>query len=214
MIKLRCIRSILLPAVLYCATIGLAGNIDPANKYAYSENAGWLNFAPAEGPGVTVSDGEIAGFVWAENIGWINLDPNDSNADSGVKNDGTGLLTGFAWGENVGWINFNPNVPGDANHYGVTIDSSGDFSGWAWGENVGWIHFQSTGPVEYKVKTSWLTSCIVGCDDLKKFCDLWLKSGPGLNADFDDDGSVDFADYSYFAEQWLGPCPAGWPLKE
>lgn len=208
------IRQIVLSILFFCrATIGLAGNVDPSDKYAYSKNTGWLNFEPEEGPGVTVADGKVSGRVWAENIGWINLDPED-DLNSGVKNDGTGLLTGFAWGENVGWINFNPNVPNDANHYGVTIDRDGNFSGWAWGENIGWIHFQSASPVEYKVATTWIISCVVGCDDLKKFCALWLGSGDDLKADFDGDSDVDFADYCYFAEQWLGPCPAGWPLKE
>ena len=110
-----------------------AENIDPYqdnSQYAYSENAGWLNFEPnAAGPnvGVAVSSSKLTGFIWAENIGWINLSPASYG---GVFNDGAGNLSGYAWGENVGWINFSPS------YGGVTIDIDGNFDGWAWGENI------------------------------------------------------------------------------
>jgi hypothetical protein len=121
----------------------LAGNIDPANKSAYGENVGWINFAPSEGSGVTVAGTAVTGYAWGENIGWINLSP----ADVGVLNDWQGNLSGYAWGENVGWINFNP--PGG----GVKIDpATGAFSGMAWGENIGWINFAPNG---LPVKTAW-----------------------------------------------------------
>jgi hypothetical protein len=68
-----------------------------------------------------VSFSKLTGYIWGENIGWINLDPNDDDPQTGVSNDGTGLLSGYALGENIGWINFNPTVFGDPNHYGVTI---------------------------------------------------------------------------------------------
>jgi len=187
-----------------------AENIDPyddGSQYAYGENVGWLNFEPSQGPGVTVSDDKLTGYVWAENIGWINLDPKFG----GVTNDGTGLLSGYGWGENVGWINFDPKVAGDANHYGVTIDHEGNFDGWAWGENIGWIHFDSA--KSYNVETSWITSCVIDFDDLGRFCDLWLQTGPQLKADFDGSNDVDFKDYCTIAELWLKLCPAGWPLK-
>ena len=203
----------LLTILTFCAPFAYAENIDPyddGSQYAYGENVGWLNFEPNQGPGVTVSDANITGYVWAENIGWINLDPNFG----GVTNDGTGLLSGYGWGENVGWISFNPKVPGDPNHYGVTIDHEGNFAGWAWGENIGWIHLASTTPYPYKVQTSWITSCVVDFDDLARFCDIWLQTGPGLKADFDGSYDVEFKDYCTVAELWLKLCPAGWPLKD
>jgi hypothetical protein len=195
----------------------LAENIDPnddGSQYAYGENIGWVNFEyqlpdDIQTGGATVTDNNLTGFVWAANIGWINLNPNFG----GVTNDGTGLLSGYAWSENTGWINFNPKVPGDPNHYGVTIDHDGNFDGWAWGENIGWIHFRSSTPIAYKVQTSWVTSCVVDFDDLARFCDLWLKTGLGLNADFDSSNDVNFKDYSTIADLWLQPCPPGWPLK-
>jgi hypothetical protein len=51
------VRSVLLPAALVLALFGLvrvatgdssepAGNISPVDKWAWSTNAGWINFAP------------------------------------------------------------------------------------------------------------------------------------------------------------------------
>jgi hypothetical protein len=184
-------------------SVAFAENIDPYeddSQYAYGENVGWLNFEPnVAGPnvGATVSDSNLTGFIWAENIGWINLSPASYG---GVLNDGSGNLSGFAWGENVGWLNFDPNVPGDPNHYGVTIDIFGNFSGWAWGENIGWINFQAQG------------TSIVDWYVLANFVAQWLQVGIGLEADLYEDGNVDGVDYSILASYWLDPCPPDWQL--
>lgn len=114
-----------------------AGNIDNGGqgaKFAYGENVGWINLAPASGPGVTVESNSLSGYGWGENVGWINFSP----PDGGVINDGSGNLTGWAWGENIGWINFSPTGGG------VKINpATGSFSGYAWGENVGWVNFDT-----------------------------------------------------------------------
>lgn len=141
------------------------GNISTIDKYAWSENAGWLNFRPTEG-GVTIYPDHLEGYAWAENVGWVKLgaasgggDPYYANTNAsnwGVNHDGVGHLSGYAWGENIGWINFHPT------HSQVTIDlNTGDFEGYAWSENVGWIHFKEP-PVDpvYKVATA-------GADDVE-----------------------------------------------
>ena len=186
-------------------------NIDPSDQdmqYAWSENAGWLNFEPSQGPGVHVSGEKLVGWVWAENTGWISLSCQNTNScgdvDYGVVNDGSGGLSGFAWGENVGWNNFGPVVPGDPADYGVRIGREGDFSGWAWGQNIGWIHF---GLSDYYV-----VACKVTIEDLASFCDQWLDSGD-IPANLDSTGLVDFYDFSFLAEAWWDFCPDGWQLK-
>ena len=123
------------------------GNIDATEKYAWSENAGWVNLRPTHG-GVTVHDTHLSGYAWAENIGWIKLGSdsggpygNSDATDWGVNMDGSGKLSGYAWSEVAGWINFNPT------HSQVTVDLiTGSFSGYAWSENVGWIHFKNEAP--------------------------------------------------------------------
>ncbi len=137
-----------------------AGNISATNKWAWSTNAGWVNFNPANG-GVTVYNDHLEGYAWAENAGWIRLGAytgggthtylNTSNTNYGVnRNTGTGALSGYAWSTNAGWINFAP-----ANG-GVTVSAAGEFSGYAWGENIGWIKFNGTAlnSTAYKVATA------------------------------------------------------------
>ena len=148
--------ALFLGVFLAVSGVAHAGNIDPDfddSRYAYGENVGWLNFDPSQGPGVTVADDKVFGYVWAENIGWVSLSCENASTcgtvDYGVGNDGSGNLSGYGWGENVGWINFNPAG------VGVTIDADGNFDGWAWGENIGWIHFNNPA-IPYKVKTAWI----------------------------------------------------------
>ena len=111
-------------------------------KYAWAENAGWLNASSTHAQAVIAPAG-LAGYLWGENIGWIKLDydgtpgaTNTTATDWGVTNDGQGHLGGYGWGENIGWVNFHPS------HAQVTINyDTGELSGSAWAENIGWINF-------------------------------------------------------------------------
>jgi|WetSurMetagenome_2_1015567.scaffolds.fasta_scaffold01475_3 hypothetical protein len=145
------------------------GTIDAVNRYAWTENIGWLDFGTTAG-NVHVTDSALTGYAWGENVGWISLNCSNDNScltniNYKVSNNSSGVLSGYAWSENVGWINFNPT------NGGVTINSSGEFKGYAWGENVGWIVFDCTtnnscaanGGVDYKVKTDWRPSSAVTC---------------------------------------------------
>ena len=142
-------------AIFGVAQAAMNSNIDSQDKWAWSTNAGWINFNPPDG-GVTVYPDHLEGYAWGENIGWLRMGTytsgdahtyaNTSAAGYGVNRDASGNLSGYAWGTNVGWISFDPDGGG------VSIDPvSGDFSGYAWGENVGWIHFNNSEPVAYKV---------------------------------------------------------------
>lgn len=137
-------------ALLTGSMVWAAGNIDPANNFAWSENAGWINFAPTNG-GVTVTTAGLSGYAWAENIGWVQLAypgstyNNTSATDWGVKMTGKNALQGFAWSENAGWVNF-------ASQYGGVTITNGWLYGYAWSANVGWIHFN--GSPTYGVRTT------------------------------------------------------------
>jgi len=142
------------------AVFASTGTIDSTYKYAWSNNIGWINFAPTGDSGsyagLTVSDTAITGYAWSPDYGWINFNPSNStctaSADCGVKNTTSGVLSGNAWGENIGWINFS----------GVTINTStGVFSGTATGDVVGTINF-SCADNKCKVVTGWGVS---GCGD-------------------------------------------------
>ena len=140
--------------------------IDPANRWAWGTNIGWINFNSTHS-GVTVYDDHLEGYAWAENAGWIRLGThqgggihsyaNDAPGTYGVNNDGAGNLSGYAWGTNIGWINFNPS------HSQVTIDpSTGIFSGYAWSENGGWINFNNSGINPYHVAATDTLTVITG----------------------------------------------------
>ncbi len=150
--------TLIMSLLYWSGSTAVAGNIDAnGHQYSWGENAGWFNFEPALGPGVTVSNDFVIGAVWAENIGWVYLGPLDFG---GVTNDGAGNLAGHAWGENVGWISFSceNTAPCGSADYGVTIDSDGLFHGYAWAENIGWINFELSNQPESVVKTSWGTA--------------------------------------------------------
>jgi hypothetical protein len=130
-------------------------NVDPESRWAWSTDAGWIDFNPLHG-GVTVCPDHLEGYAWGENVGWIRLGTadgcnthtyaNSAPTDYGVNRDSDGTLSGYAWGTDVGWIDF---APADG---GVHIDpATGQFVGHAWGENVGWVSFHSAGPVPYGV---------------------------------------------------------------
>lgn len=185
-------RKIILVAVIlsvsliwFSAASATEGTIDSEYKYAWSENAGWINFGTAEG-NVHITDSELTGHAWGENIGWISLNCSNNTtcgvSNYKVSNDGEGNLSGYAWAENAGWINFNPT------YGGVSINFFGEFLGYAWGENIGWIVFNcattnSCSTVDYKVKTDWQTASSrtapAACND---------------SMDNDGDGKIDYPD--------------------
>ena len=117
-------------AILGMYQTGSAAGIDPTAKWAWSTNAGWINFNPSGGGGVAVYGDHLEGYVWAENIGWIRLGTHTAGSphtygntaanDYGVNRDPSGKLTGYGWGANVGWISLKGGSGATA--YGVVTD--------------------------------------------------------------------------------------------
>jgi hypothetical protein len=143
------------------------GNIDPSQRHAWAENAGWLDFRPVFG-GVSVLPTYLTGYAWSEAAGWVKL---GTDAGGPYVNDGspgtwgvnlnsvTGVLSGFAWSESAGWIRMDPAFGG------VTYDGlTHQMSGWAWSESHGWIHFRSTTLTGYGVAVTCgsLTGTVTG----------------------------------------------------
>lgn len=121
------------------------GTIDPVNKYAWSNNIGWINFGCTD-CNISITDTAITGHAWSKDYGWINFNPTNG----GVQNTTAGVLSGYAWGQSAGWINFT----------GASINSSGQFTGTATGSIVGTINFSCT-ESGCPVTTDWNPTTIV-----------------------------------------------------
>lgn len=192
----------------------------PPKKWAWSSNAGWINFAPTALNGaftnsVAVYPDHLEGFAWAENAGWIRLGThttggawiyaNTSASDYGVnRNPTSGALSGYAWSSTSGWIKFNPTFGG------VTVDGAGNFTGYAWSENLGWIKFNGTagGATPYQVQVR--CAIDVNASGTVDVIDVQLvTSAFGLNVpayDFNKDGVVTVTDIQFVANRWLVGC--------
>jgi hypothetical protein len=116
--------------------------IDPANRYAYGANLGWIDWGNTAN-GAVIGQYYCAGNLYVANAGWINLGggapldgihyQNLSATDFGINNDGLGNLRGYAYGANIGWINFEANGA-------PKVDlKTGKFSGSIYSANCGWI---------------------------------------------------------------------------
>jgi len=114
------------------------GTIGSTTNAAWSNNLGWINFAPTNG-GLTITASTVTGSAWSQTYGWIKFTP----ANGGVSNDGQGHLSGTAWGENFGWVSFS----------GVSINSTtGKFTGTATGPVIGTLTFDC---LHCDVETDW-----------------------------------------------------------
>ena len=213
-----------------CASAAVAqSNIDAANKSAWQENCGWLNWRDAGNPvgsqGAVVGT-FLSGFVWGENIGWINLgDGTPTNGvsylnptggmvvgvpDFGVNVEaGTGFLTGFAWGENVGWINFSGGAMATPAQPARLDVGAGRLRGYAWGENFGWVNLDDGAHyvgVEL-CSADFNQSGDVTADDIFAFLDAWFAQnglvGPGNSADFNGSNDVTADDIFAFLDAWF-----------
>ena len=165
------VKTILRAAI--CALLAMApalhaqtGNIDPAERHAWAEKAGWLDFRPSYG-GVTVLPTHLTGYAWQESVGWVKLgsDAGGPYAYTTATNWGVnldivnGALSGYAWSEKAGWIRMDPSF-GGVTYDGLTKKPSG----WAWSEILGWLHVQSTTPTAYGVAVACgtLTGAVTG----------------------------------------------------
>ena len=145
-------------ASLFAPTSVYASDPQSTDHWAWSENAGWIDFCPANA-GVRFLPQGLAGLAYGENIGWIDFgfsgfyppaEQQEGPSLFGVRIEaavGDGSiqpLSGYAWAENAGWINFNTWQLGVVDAMGdpAGVRIEGDrLRGYAWAENLGWINF-------------------------------------------------------------------------
>ncbi|MCH8244029.1 MAG: hypothetical protein IH897_15685 [Planctomycetes bacterium] len=198
----------------------IPSNIDPAHKFSWGENLGWMNWldANATNDGVVVGNDFLSGSIWAENAGWINVGAgagpyaNTDDTDYGVNILGDTDLDGFAWSENLGWVNFGWGAAGDLP--GRAQFDGSRFRGYAWGENAGWINLDDSDAFVAMADCS--TGDADGDGDIDLADLLTLQecfSGPAGGPlgpvcarcyDFDGDGDADLADFIVFQTRFTG----------
>ncbi len=195
-------------------------NVATTNKFAWSENCGWLNFRDAGSPvsaqGARFIGSFASGFVWGENIGWINLgDGTPSNGvsyanvdgnDFGVNiNTGTGALTGLAWGENVGWINFSGGALATPAQPARIDQVAKRLRGYAWGENIGWINLDDVNAfVGIRCPADFNGVGGVTVQDIFDYLEAWFANNPLAN--FNGVDGVTVQDIFDFLTAWFGGC--------
>lgn len=96
---MRYLRGLFIFFGIFFLWIGSAkADLGALSGYAWSENAGWINFNPSGG-GVSLdnSTGEFKGYAWGENIGWLSFNCLDAlscaTADYKVS-----IVSGFSMG--------------------------------------------------------------------------------------------------------------------
>jgi hypothetical protein len=212
-------------------------NIDPNNKFTWSENLGFINWFDAGSPpgnqGVVVYPEWLGGFAFAENAEWINLgdgDPggaggnetaylNMSGDDFGVNRDPqTGELSGFAWSATCGWVNVSGGAmaaPPDP----ARIVAEGEvcrLRGYAWAEAAGWINLDDDAVFVAAIDACCEIPGDVDGDGDVDQSDLGLILGdwgcdsppaPECPGDADGDGDVDQSDLGLLLSHFGEACP-------
>ena len=176
--------------------------INPANSFAYSANAGWINLRGDVSHGVMFGEYFLSGYAYGANFGWVDFGDgspangvrygNNSASDCGVNHDGLGNLSGYAYGANIGWINFGWTTASDPNRPRVNL-LTGAFSGYAYSANMGWINLGA----DYLV-TDTMTFTDTDGDDIADAWEMLFFSSLGTataTSDFDGDGATDQNEY-------------------
>ncbi len=201
--RIRCMKGIPCIVFLTCAAslhLAAQSTVSSGERYAYSANAGWVDFRADTNNGTRVFDTALAGYSYAANFGWVHLGDgtpanghtysNSSATDCGVNLSPTGALTGYAYAANVGWITF------EQDHGQPMLDlRTGKFSGSAYSANLGWIALDTA-------FSDLATTAIARPDtDADGIADTWENFIFGnfttatATSDRDGDGASDRAEY-------------------
>ena len=79
-------------------------NIDSNNKYAWSDNIGWLKLSGENWGVIHDGKGNLSAYPWNPNFGWIMFKTDHSQVKINLE---TGDFNGYAWSYLIGWRSFN-----------------------------------------------------------------------------------------------------------
>jgi hypothetical protein len=179
----------------------IESSISSTNQFAYSSNAGWINFRPNSENGAQVHENLLCGYAYAANFGWIHFGDgspdnghkysNNSSTDYGINLNADGSLEGKAFAPNIGWVSFEKIWGQPRINY-----STGRFSGFAYSGNIGWISLDT----EFSdLVTSYIA--IPVDNDGEGIPDSWEMENFGdlttarTTTDYDGDGVTDSKEY-------------------
>jgi hypothetical protein len=131
-----------------------ATTINPANRFAYGANIGWVDWRGDTANGAVIGEFVCSGYLYAANVGWIHLGDgtpangiryqNNSATDFGVNHE-AGNLRGFAYGANIGWLIFTNRAADGSTYEGPRVDlSTGRLNGYVYSANAGWISLSNS----------------------------------------------------------------------
>ena len=174
--------------------------ISATDRYAYSANAGWIDFRADASNGTRVLDTCLAGFAYAANFGWIHLGDgspanghtyaNSSASDFGVNISPAGLLTGSAYAANIGWITFE-QTHGQPELNLIT----GKITGHAYAANLGWIALDTPSSDLATITIARPDSDGDGIPDAWENLRFGNLTTANATTDHDGDGSSDATEY-------------------
>lgn len=187
--------------------VAAQSTISTTNRYAYSANAGWIDFRPNATDGVVVSETFLSGYAYAANFGWISFGDgtpdnqysysNSSDIfanpeDFGINISETGGLSGYAYSANIGWILFDP-----AHGAPILNFLTGQITGYAYSANIGWISLNTSQSNLFTTSMTYLDEDGDGIGDLYEIQHAYTTSllGGQPGSDFDNDGFSDWSEY-------------------
>jgi hypothetical protein len=182
------------------ARLHAATTIDPANRYAYGANLGWVDWRGDTANGAVIGEYVCSGYIYSANVGWINLGSgapangiqyqNNSGTDFGVNQDGHGNLRGYGYGANIGWVNFETN---GAPKFSFI---SGKFSGSIYSANCGWISLSNASAfVQTDVIAPGADTDGDGIPDAWELQNFGNLTTANASSDADHDGATDLQEY-------------------
>lgn len=180
---------------------------------------GWISMSGTTyGVTIPETDGPLSGYSWSENVGWIDFAPagpyptapNYSARRTGNSLEGWARVTSIAnAGANaggwLGWVKLS-GTSQNGTPYGVSIGAGGTLGGYAWSDELGAIDFSKVtfspqNKLSVSVGNGTVTSNPAGinCNSGVGVCEYYFNKGTAVSLSQTPDALYDF-------DGWGGSC--------